>query len=638
MYFELRECKTIINLFRIALPCSDMSTVNQMQAFQSRLTERLTCFAMEIFQEVAHMLKAYQEENDCLRSLLNNVITTQGNIAIMDHKRLAGPATAVREQPPELTIPLVTGAEPCAKRPKMEHTNPLTNVTEEKETDVLQPFASTTKEEQTEVPVSSAVEVSEPLVGASMLEQTGLSEPSGIEGSFPFPDTPRQHQREVSEPLANESNEQKIEYIRSLALEQESGADSGVTMDCPKSYPKEQDTTARQAMAFGDVFAAMEFGQPSTSGEIANQELLLQERPKVSPKKVASGGKRKRCEMCGPLKDTKTQTTCRNCQKYICGAHTAKFYTGIPSTEDHPRLSKSPYKSCNVPISPPDYFLAKLSQCYKDCPEQKPLIAIIADDMESVDIPFSHVPQGYPISSQHLVPSKEDFTYHNNAPKWPQLPLTHHSPESVNWEISDNLRQIIRKNKESRERMQKSNHLSNHPDETCTFKPVPSYPQNLILKMVNKISCRSAQEEEEMKSQALRLYCRNVCVNWTPCNLVLDPNSPWLGAQPHGLVYDPKEDPSFGLVYVSSSSLQSFIDCPFLRFKNELVFLKNTDEHYIHIQGEMMVTGTSWCDLLVFAKEDILVQRIYRDRCTIERMKGKLDEYYFYQYLPSISK
>ncbi|XP_061543161.1 uncharacterized protein LOC133408367 isoform X4 [Phycodurus eques] len=325
MYFELRECKKIINRFRIALRCSDMSTVNQMQAFQSRLTERLTCFAMEIFQEVARMVKAYQEENDCLRSLLNNVITTQGNIAIMDHNRLARPATAVREQPPELKIPLVKGAEPCAKRPKMEHTNPLTNVTEEKETDVLQPFESTTKEEQTEVPVSSAVEVSEPLVGASMLEQTGLSESSAIEGYFPFPDTPRQHQREVSEPLANESNEQKIEYNKSLALEQESGADSGVTMDCPKSYPKEQDTTARQAVAFGDVFAAMEFDQPSTSGEIANQELLLQERPKVSPKKVASGGKRKRCEMCGPLKDTKTQTTCRNCQKYICGAHTAKF-------------------------------------------------------------------------------------------------------------------------------------------------------------------------------------------------------------------------------------------------------------------------------------------------------------------------
>ncbi|XP_061543160.1 uncharacterized protein LOC133408367 isoform X3 [Phycodurus eques] len=286
MYFELRECKKIINRFRIALRCSDMSTVNQMQAFQSRLTERLTCFAMEIFQEVARMVKAYQEENDCLRSLLNNVITTQGNIAIMDHNRLARPATAVREQPPELKIPLVKGAEPCAKRPKMEHTNPLTNVTEEKETDVLQPFESTTKEEQTEVPVSSAVEVSEPLVGASMLEQTGLSESSAIEGYFPFPDTPRQHQREVSEPLANESNEQKIEYNKSLALEQESGADSGVTMDCPKSYPKEQDTTARQAVAFGDVFAAMEFDQPSTSGEIANQELLLQERPKVSPKKT----------------------------------------------------------------------------------------------------------------------------------------------------------------------------------------------------------------------------------------------------------------------------------------------------------------------------------------------------------------
>ncbi|XP_061688634.1 uncharacterized protein LOC133507525 isoform X3 [Syngnathoides biaculeatus] len=302
-----------------------MSTANQMQAFQSRLTERLTRFAMEIYQEVAHIVKTYQEENECLRSLLKNVITTRGNIAVMDHNRLGRPATAVREEPPELDIPLETGAEPCAKRPKMEHTKPLTNVTEEKETHVLQPFASTTKEEQTEILLSSAVEESEPLARASMVEQTVVSEPSAIKGSLPLPDTPIQHQKEVSELLANESNQQQIEYNQSLALEQESGTDNGVTLDYPESHPKEPHTTARQAMAFRDVYSAMDFSQPSTSEEMANQDLLLQERPRVSPKKVVSGGKRKRCEVCGPLKDTKTQTTCRNCQKYICGAHTAKF-------------------------------------------------------------------------------------------------------------------------------------------------------------------------------------------------------------------------------------------------------------------------------------------------------------------------
>ncbi|XP_061688632.1 uncharacterized protein LOC133507525 isoform X1 [Syngnathoides biaculeatus] len=573
-----------------------MSTANQMQAFQSRLTERLTRFAMEIYQEVAHIVKTYQEENECLRSLLKNVITTRGNIAVMDHNRLGRPATAVREEPPELDIPLETGAEPCAKRPKMEHTKPLTNVTEEKETHVLQPFASTTKEEQTEILLSSAVEESEPLARASMVEQTVVSEPSAIKGSLPLPDTPIQHQKEVSELLANESNQQQIEYNQSLALEQESGTDNGVTLDYPESHPKEPHTTARQAMAFRDVYSAMDFSQPSTSEEMANQDLLLQERPRVSPKKTP--------ECC--------------LQKTIL---------------HFPR--KSPYKCSSVPISPPDFFLAKLAKCYKDCPEQKPLIARITDDVESVDTAFSHVPRGYPISRQHLVPSRVDFTYHINAPKWPQLPLTHHSPE-INWEMSDDLKQFIRKSKQTKKRMQEM-HLSIHPDQTCTFKPEPSYPQKLIFKVVNKVSCISAQEEEEMMRQALHLYCRNVCVNWTPCNLVLDANSPWLGARPHGLVYDPIDDPNFGLVYVSCSSLQSFIDCPFLRFEKGEAFLKNTDEHYIHIQGEMLVTGTSWCDLLLFAKEDMLVQRIYRDRCTIEKMKGTLNEYYFYQYLPSIS-
>lgn len=35
-----------------------------------------------------------------------------------------------------------------------------------------------------------------------------------------------------------------------------------------------------------------------------------------------ASGTKKRCEICGPSKDTKTQTTCRNWKKHICGKHT----------------------------------------------------------------------------------------------------------------------------------------------------------------------------------------------------------------------------------------------------------------------------------------------------------------------------
>ncbi|XP_019737017.1 uncharacterized protein LOC109522690 [Hippocampus comes] len=236
---------------------SDMSTVSQMHAFQIHLTERFTSLAMEIFQEVALIVKGYQEENDCLRSLLNNEINPRWNITNIDHKRLARMSTPVQEQIPELNIPEEKGAETKTKRSKMMHTQPRANV--------LQPFANTGKEEQTEVPVSSAI-------GES--EQTGLSETSAVERSVPLPDIPRCKQTKESELLANDPIGQQTEYNRRFALERESASDSGVTMDCPKIDPKEQ-----------EFYTAKEFAQPSTSGEITNQDLLLQERLKMPLKK-----------------------------------------------------------------------------------------------------------------------------------------------------------------------------------------------------------------------------------------------------------------------------------------------------------------------------------------------------------------
>ncbi|XP_061146912.1 uncharacterized protein LOC133162038 isoform X1 [Syngnathus typhle] len=533
-----------------------MATVSQMQAFQTHLTERFTSFAMEVSQEVALIVKGYQEEIDCLRSLLNKEMNLRWNIALKDHNRLA-----VREQPPEPNVPEETVAEPIPKRYKIEHTQVWADVQEEKPTDVLHPVAKTTKEEQTEVLVSSAVGQSEAMAA---MQQTGPSEPCAFERAGILA-------HNVSEPLANGPHEEHIEYNRNLALKQESGMDGGTAMDCPRSDPKEQDTPGLQTTTF-DFYTAKEFTQPSTSGENTKQDLLHPERPMISLKKIP--------ECC--------------VQKTIL---------------EFPR--KRPDKSTNVTSPPPHTFLAKLNQRSKDCPEQNPPISKIED----MDITFDHVPQDHPMSL------KEDFTYHDNVCEWPQLPLPHHTSTCVEREMAGNLEQTAEKKKEAGRKVQ----------------PGPYQPQPLIFTMGKKTSI-SSQQEEELRSQALRLYCRNVCVNWRPCDLVFDLNFPWLGARPHGLVYDPKQDPCFGLVYVSCSPLWSFAECKFLRFENEEVCLENTDEHYVLIQAQMMVTGMSWCDLLVFAKEDALVQRIFRDRDFIEKMKAKVEEYYFDRYLPQFSK
>ncbi|XP_037108652.1 uncharacterized protein LOC119123564 isoform X2 [Syngnathus acus] len=249
-----------------------MSTVSQMQAFQIHLTERFTSFAMEVSQEVALIVKGYQEEIDCLRSLLNKEMNPRWNIAIKDHNRLA-----VREQPPELNVPEETVAEPISKRYKIDYTQVWADVTEDKPTDVLRPLANTTKEEQTEVLVSSAVGQSEAMAA---MQQTGLSEPCAFERAGIL----AHKQTNVSEPLANGPHEEHIEYNRSLALKQESGMDGGTAMDCPKSEAKEQDTPGLQTTTF-DFYTAKEFTQPSTSGENTKQDLLHPERPKISLKK-----------------------------------------------------------------------------------------------------------------------------------------------------------------------------------------------------------------------------------------------------------------------------------------------------------------------------------------------------------------
>ena len=41
----------------------------------------------------------------------------------------------------------------------------------------------------------------------------------------------------------------------------------------------------------------------------------------------------------------------------------------------------------------------------------------------------------------------------------------------------------------------------------------------------------------------------------------------------------------------------------------------------------------SWCDFVVSAEEDELIQRIYRDKDVLDVIREKVDRFYFYVYL-----
>ncbi|XP_051932493.1 uncharacterized protein LOC127607840 [Hippocampus zosterae] len=229
-----------------------MSTPGLLHAFQSRITERFTSVAMEIFQEVAHIVKGYQEENDRLRSLLNKMINVQMNSPKIDHGRFPRRTSPVREQAYGLNTPLETELQRSSKVPKMEQTEllePTANIPEE-DKNISELLANAPKEEQTEISVSYAMEVSERL-----------------------------------------ANEQEIECTRRLATERESRMENGITTGRLKNDFKEEGsgrldiTTALHAVAFRDFSTTPEFSHRCRSDAITNKDLRYHKSLKHSYKK-----------------------------------------------------------------------------------------------------------------------------------------------------------------------------------------------------------------------------------------------------------------------------------------------------------------------------------------------------------------
>ncbi|KAM4521272.1 uncharacterized protein V3H82_002221 [Fundulus diaphanus] len=142
------------------------------------------------------------------------------------------------------------------------------------------------------------------------------------------------------------------------------------------------------------------------------------------------------------------------------------------------------------------------------------------------------------------------------------------------------------------------------------------------------------QRGRDMQPGALKEYATMKKVNTTPCGFVVHPDAPWLGASPDGLVYDPEENPEFGLVEINCPNTQSYSNCKYLVNEEGEYKLRKSDRYYWQVQGQLLITGMSWCDFVVRATDDMFVQRIYRDEEVMTSLKQGCDQFFFYTYLP----
>ncbi|XP_013865070.1 uncharacterized protein LOC106518354 isoform X2 [Austrofundulus limnaeus] len=319
------------------------------------------------------------------------------------------------------------------------------------------------------------------------------------------------------------------------------------------------------------------------------------------------------------------------------------------------------HKSFTICPAEREAFLTRLSDAYKDFPDdQKPLITKLdlKTNVKMVKCAVGEVPEGSPLSYQCPLPSIQDYKPCDNPSPQPPLPSLLHplQPVSVfptlslkeqerlnsmviSWDEARELEVRTRGSKEAAEKSLKMRLVSRFREIT-KLKVGRSHAEQLLFKIMKgnfvskTLDCQAINEET--KPEAIREYCRNLYINWSPCGLVVHPNAPWLGAIPDGVVYDPKEISKYGLIYTKHSDNQSIIESSFLLCRNGTIQLKREHQYFWQIQGQLMVTGLSWCDLLVYAKQDMLVQRIYRDNSLIKNMQRKLKDFFFYFYLPNL--
>ena len=117
------------------------------------------------------------------------------------------------------------------------------------------------------------------------------------------------------------------------------------------------------------------------------------------------------------------------------------------------------------------------------------------------------------------------------------------------------------------------------------------------------------------------------------------PSFPYLGVTPDGKVLDPSSAQTFGLLEMkcpfskrNETLEQAVADKDFYITKTADKFcLKETRAYYVQVQGQLAITGLTWCDFCVFLSEsnEMCVHRINFDgNFWTDKLQPKLKQFY----------
>ncbi|XP_034064746.1 uncharacterized protein LOC117541720 isoform X1 [Gymnodraco acuticeps] len=305
----------------------------------------------------------------------------------------------------------------------------------------------------------------------------------------------------------------------------------------------------------------------------------------------------------------------------------------------------------------PDPCLFRVTEAYSAFSiEDRPLVTTMnmRPDKPLVESAFGIVQEGSVLSYQMPALTSRYTTLHTDTPPTPHLPIEGYvilpcdlplvcSEEeqllmnslSVDLEMSHKIEEATREQSSSSEW-----HLLRTPRVTASrFREIchvrGESSANSLAERILKGTRQTAEMRRgaEMEPTVAAEYSRLANVNYSPCGLVIHPSTPWLGASPDGVVFDPTEYPQFGLVEFKCPNVPNYVDCKYVQMECGSPKLKKSHAYYWQVQGQLLVSGMQWCDFVVWAQEDYLVQRIYTDPEVQRAIREKVD-FFFYTYMP----
>lgn len=280
-------------------------------------------------------------------------------------------------------------------------------------------------------------------------------------------------------------------------------------------------------------------------------------------------------------------------------------------------------------------------------------------DLTLVDSKFGLVPRGSVLSYQCPPVTPREIIKHPEAPSFPQLPLIsdytlerhlqfvpnyHQFHHIQSLEVTRELASVIEENTRGQsenplwKEVRQPRLTSSRFGEVYSVRGESS-SQALAARIMKGVRQTPAMKRGiDLEPEVLQQYSDLCNVSVAPSGFVVNPDAPYLGASPDAKVYDPTENPPFGLAEVKCPTANSIAEASHVKFISGQAKLKRNHKYFWQVQGQLAITGLRWCDFITSTQSDLTVERIWFDESLISAMKDKLDIFYFGTYMETYLK